>query len=319
MSNSTRAVVVRWRGGDEVRRCVRSLLDDGGPELTRVVLVDSGSGDGGAERLAGEFAEIEVIALEENHGFAHAADRGAFEGDEANLLLLNPDIVVTHGAIDRLVELLADRPGAAGAVPLLEDMEGSSQHRWQLRHLPTATRLALGLPGKSISAAAPTSPIEVPQPAAAAWLVRRSVWEDMGGLDPTFAPAWWEDVDFCCRLDSRLGDSEFPFDEGFVVQPDARLRHVGGTSVSALGQSAFLKAYYRNLLHYAARHHPGRLGHIRRGLMLSLAVRMLFYPSRRRAYSAAFDTIRMATPSAQGGLPPATRARSKEGRPGQSR
>lgn len=319
MSNSTRAVVVRWRGGDEVRTCVRSLLDDGGPELKRIVLVDSGSGDGGAERLTREFAEIEVIPLEENHGFAHAADCGAFEGNEANLLLLNPDTVVTRGAIDRLVELLVDRPRAAGAVPLLEDMEGTSQHRWQLRQLPTAGRLALGLPGKSISAAAPTSPIEVPQPAAAAWLVRRAVWEDMGGLDPTFAPAWWEDVDFCRRLDSRLGESEFPFEEGFVVQPDARLRHVGGTSVSALGQSAFLKAYYRNLLHYAARHHPGRLGHIRRGLMLSLAVRVLFYPSRRRAYSAAFDAIRMATPSAQGGLPPATKARSKEDRPGRSR
>ena len=37
------AVVVRWRGGDEVRRCLRSLTDHGGPALHRVVLVDSGS------------------------------------------------------------------------------------------------------------------------------------------------------------------------------------------------------------------------------------------------------------------------------------
>jgi len=296
MTNSIRAVVVRWRGGDEVRRCVRSLLDNGGPNLKRVVLVDSGSGDGGAERLAAEFAEIEVIPLEENHGFAHAADRGASDGDEPNLLVLNPDTVVTKGSIDKLIALLADRPRAVGAVPLLEDMDGASQHRWQLRRLPTTARLALGLPGRSLSAAAPESPVEVPQPAAAAWLVRRTVWEDMGGLDPTFAPAWWEDVDFCSRLGSRLAESEFAFEEGFVVQPDARLRHIGGASVSALGRSAFLKAYYRNLLHYAARHHPGHLGHIRRGLILSLAGRMLFRPSQREAYKAALDTIRIATP-----------------------
>ena len=74
VTNSIRAVVVRWRGGDEVHRCMRSLLDDGGPDLKHVVVVDSGSGDGGAERLATEFAEIEVIPLGENHGFAHAAE-----------------------------------------------------------------------------------------------------------------------------------------------------------------------------------------------------------------------------------------------------
>jgi len=319
MSSSIRAVVIRWRGGNEVRRCLRSLLDEGGPKLNRTVLVDSGSGDGGAERLAAEFEEIEVVPLEENHGFAHAADRGASEGDEPLLLVLNPDTVVTRGAIDRLAAVLDDHPEVAGAVPLLEDMDGAPQHRWQLRHLPTTTRLALGLPGRSAFAKVPTSPVEVAQPAAAAWLVRRTVWEHMGGLDPTFAPAWWEDVDFCSRLAPRLAEPDFPFDKGFVVQPASRVCHIGGTSVSALGQSAFLKAYYRNLLHYAARHHPGRLGHIRRGLILSLAGRMLIHPSRREAYRAAFDAIRMATPSAQGGLPPATRARSKEGRPGRSR
>ena len=296
MTDSIRAVVIRWRGGDEVRRCLRSLLEEGGPKLNRIVLVDSGSGDGGAEKLASEFPEIEVIPLKENHGFAHAADRGASEGDEEHLLVLNPDTVVTRGAVGRLLTLLADRPRAAGAVPLLEDMNGEPQHRWQLRHLPTTTRLALGLPGRSVSAAAPTSPVAIPQPAAAAWLVRRAVWEDLGGLDPTFSPAWWEDVDFCSRLASSLANPEFPFEEGFVVQPDARLRHIGGTSVSALGQAAFLTAYYRNLLHYSARHHPGHLGQIRRGLILSLVGRMLFRPSKRGAYRAALEAIRMATP-----------------------
>jgi GT2 family glycosyltransferase len=319
MTGSIRAVVVRWRGGDEVRRCVRSLLDDGGPDLRHVVLVDSGSGDGGAQRLAAEFAKIEVIPLEENHGFAHAADRGASEGQEPHLLLLNPDTVVTPGSLGRLVALLADRPGVAGAVPLLENMDGEPQHQWQLRHLPTVSRLALGLPGRRFSASVPSSPIEVPQPAAAAWLVRRVAWEDLGGLDPTFAPAWWEDVDFCSRLGSRLADPDFPFEEGFFLQPSARLRHVGGTSVSALGEAAFYTAYYRNLLRYAARHHPRRLARIRRGLALSLAGRMLFRPSKREAYGAALHAIRMARPAAQGRLPPATRANSKEGRPGRNR
>ena len=287
MTTLVDAVVVRWRGGNEVSRCLRSLLDHGGARLNRVVLVDSGSSDGGAERLAAEFADVRVVALAENHGFAHAADRGAAEGCEPLLLVLNPDIEITSGALDALASLLDERPQVAGAVPLLEDIDGTSQHRWQLRNLPTVSRLARGLPGTSAFSAPPTTPVDVQQPAAAAWLVRRSVWETLGGLDPTFAPAWWEDVDFCNRLRAGLVTAEFPCDVGFVVQPAAHMRHAGGSSVSALGDAEFLKAYYRNLLHYTARHHPGRLGLIRRTLRLSLAGRALLRPARRQAYKAA--------------------------------
>jgi GT2 family glycosyltransferase len=287
MTGIIQAVVVRWRGGDEVRRCLSSLLANAGPLLARVVLVDSGSGDGGAERLTSEFPDIEVIALADNRGFAYAADRGAGEGVEPLLLLLNPDIEVEAGAVDSMVDLLKDRPRAAGVVPLLKGFDDASQHRWQLRHLPGAARLGLGLSGAPAFSTPPQAPVAVPQPAAAAWLVRRTVWEVLGGLDPTFEPAWWEDVDFCARLRDRLGEPGFPADEGFVVEPAARLHHGGGSSVAALGREAFFTAYYTNLLRYTARHHPGRLGLIRKGLQVSLSVRMFFRPEQKQALRAA--------------------------------
>jgi GT2 family glycosyltransferase len=286
---SVRAVIVRWRGGDEIRQCLSSLLGSAAPQLAHVVLVDSGSGDGGVERLASEYPDVEVMALAENRGFAFAAGCGAADGSEPLLLLLNPDIDVQAGAVEALVDLLDSRPRTAGVVPLLTGLDGESQHRWQLRHLPKATHLALGMPGVPAFSSPPSAPAPVAQPAAAAWLVRRSVWEDLGGLDPTYEPAWWEDVDFCARLHGRLGEPGFPADEGFVVQPAARLLHGGGSSVAALGTEAFFSAYYTNLLRYTARHHPGRLGLIRKGLQLSLTVRMIFRPGRRRAYRAALN------------------------------
>jgi GT2 family glycosyltransferase len=291
VSTSVRAIIVRWRGGDEVSRCLHSLLTNGGPRLARTVLVDSGSGDGGAARLASEFPDAEIIGLAQNLGFAFAADRGAADGSEPLLLLLNPDTEVTEGAVERLASLLDNRSGAPGVVPLLEGFDGTSQHLWQLRHLPDVTRLAFGLPGASAFSSPPTSPSPVAQPAAAAWMVRRSVWEALGGLDPTFEPAWWEDVDFCARLRERLGEPGFPADEPFVVEPAARLRHGGGSSVAALGPEAFFTAYYANLLRYTARHHPGRLGTIRKCLQASLAARMVLRPAQREAYRAAMKAI----------------------------
>jgi hypothetical protein len=285
------AVVVRWRGGDEVARCLRALLDHGGAALGRVVLVDSGSGDGGVERLAAAFPAVRVLALSENRSFAWAAGQGVAAGDAPLVLLLNPDTEVAAGAVDALVAFVAERPDAAGAVPLLEGPDGAPQLCWQLRQLPTAWRLASGRPGRRQYGVAPAAPAPVEQPAAAAWLVRRSVWEALGGLDPAFAPAWWEDVDLCARLRQRVGTPGFPAAEGFWVVPAARVLHAGGSSVASLGESAFRVAFHRNLLRYARRHHPRAAGWIAAGLRVSLLARAVARPWRGSGYLAAVRGI----------------------------
>jgi GT2 family glycosyltransferase len=292
VSADVHAVVVRWRGGDEAAACLQSLAHHGGPRLAGVTLVDSGSGDGGAERLAARFGSVRVLALPDNLGFAHAANRGVDAGEAPLQLLLNPDTVLRAGAIDALAALLDERSRAAGAVPLLEGPDGSCQHRWQLRRLPTVRRLAGGRGGAPAFSAPPGAPRPVPQPAAAAWLVRRRVWQALGGLEESFTPAWWEDVDFCARLAARLGDPGLDIGEGFVVQPAARIGHRGGSSLAALGDAGFLAAYTRNLLRYAARHHAGRLGFIRAGLRISLMARAALRPARTAAYRAALQATR---------------------------
>ncbi len=291
MTADTLAVVVRWRGGDEVRACLASILARGGPRLAATVLVDSGSGDGGAENLAAEFPTVRVVALEENLGFAYAANRGAAEGGEPRLLLLNPDTELLPGSLDELARGLDRRPATAGTVPLLEGADGASQHRWQLRRLPTAFRLATGRPGAPAFQAPPTTEEPVAQPAAAAWLVRRSIWQALGGFDESFAPAWWEDVDFCARLEKRRQTDSFPATEGFVVQPAARILHHGGSSVASLGDEAFLSAYHRNLVRYVSLHHPQHASTILACLRLTLRIRAIAQPRRRRAYRAALSSV----------------------------
>jgi GT2 family glycosyltransferase len=282
------AVIVRWRGGDEVARCLRSLHAHGGTHLRSTVLVDSGSGDGGAERLAAEFHGVDVVALDENRSFAWACNRGVEHTSEPMLLVLNPDAELTAGALETLVEHLHHHPEAAGAVPLLIGADGRSQHAWQLRHLPGWIRLAAGLGGApAFTGTAPSEPARVAQPAAAAWLVRRPVWQALDGFDTRYAPAWWEDVDFCARLEAGLGDPETPAREGFRLVPESRVVHMGGSSVGQLSDADFLTAYYTNLLRYAERHHERHLGAIKAGLRMSLLARGVLRPSRLAAYRTA--------------------------------
>jgi hypothetical protein len=288
------AVVVRWRGGDEVRRCLRSLVERGGTSLVRIVLVDSGSGDNGAVRLGEQFPTIEVEALAENRSFAWAAGRGAARCREPYLLLLNPDCEVSAGSLDAMLDFLEGRPEAAGAVPLLTSEDGQPQHGWQLRHLPGVARLAVGRGGAPMFPhGAPAKPSPVEQPAAAAWLVRRTVWDALEGLDPVFAPAWWEDVDFCARLKQRRTRAE-GVGEGFWIVPDARILHLGGSSLQHLSDADFLFAYYRNLLRYAGQHHPGAQVFVRAGLRLSLLARALLRPTRRPAYLQTLRSLASA-------------------------
>ncbi len=285
------AVVVRWRGGDEVDRCLRSLLAQLGPDLDRVVLVDSGSGDGGAERLAASYPEVDVIALAENRSFAHAANAGAATITEELIFLLNPDTEVEEGAVTILVEALEQRPRTAGVVPLLVNADGSTQHLWQLRRLPTVGRLAMGRSGAPAFSSPPSAPERVIQPAAAAWLIRRDVWRALGGFDESFAPAWWEDVDFCARMTHRQDAADFPADEGFVVVPEARVRHQGGSSLEELDRASFLTAFCENLLRYTANHHPKNLSLVRTGLRWSLAAHALVRPRQSGAYLAVRRAI----------------------------
>jgi GT2 family glycosyltransferase len=293
MSGSVTAVVVRWRGGDEVNRCLRSLLTHGGPPLDRVILVDSGSGDRGPELIAKEFSDLDVLALPENLSFAWAANQGAALGTSEFLLQLNPDTELRAGVLESLVGFLVDNPSAAGAVPILEDPGGRSQHRWQLRRLPEARHLAVGRPGPAaFSSDHPDRAAPVSQPAASAWLVRSTVWRALDGLDSGFAPAWWEDVDFCARLARSILDESFPASEGFFVIPGTRVLHTGGSSLAGLSDAEFLTIYHQNLLRYASLHLPDRLAAIHLGLRLTLRIRALRNPSRRRAYLDALRAIR---------------------------
>jgi GT2 family glycosyltransferase len=92
-----------------------------------------------------------------------------------------------------------------------------------------------------------TTPIDVEQPAAACLMVRRDVLDALGGLDETFFPAWFEDVDLC----RRIRQAGWPL----LHVPDARVTHRGGEAMRALGLARFSRAFYRNMRRYARKHH----------------------------------------------------------------
>ncbi len=250
-----RAVVVSWNSAGLVGPAAASV-----PPPARVVVVDNASGDDSAGEA--ERAGAAVVRLAGNTGFGPACNLGAgalagLPPAEA-LLFLNPDAALLDGraTLEALLAELDADPGIAAAAPALE---GDGQGEFQLRRLPSLGSLAReafllnrlfprnrGYLRERYLDRDRSVPFDVEQPAAAALLVRASVFAAVGGFDPAFAPAWFEDVDLCAKI----------LESGYRIRfvPVARASHVGGTTMRALPYDDYLPLYTRNLLRYLRRH-----------------------------------------------------------------
>ena len=80
-------------------------------------------------------------------------------------------------------------------------------------------------------------------------MMRRAVWEELGGFDERFWPLWFEDVDFCRRA----------IDRGycFYYVPSAVAFHTGAHSIPTLTLEMRRVYWYRSLLGYAGKHFHG--------------------------------------------------------------
>lgn len=247
-------VIVTYNSGAEIGECLDAALASG----AEVVVVDNGSHDSTIAEVARRGARL--IANSTNRGFAAAVNQGFSAINCPYILLLNPDAVLLTG-LEPLRDA-SDLPRAAGASGRLVDRSGNSQEGFMFRRLPTAAALVLEV--LLLNRLWPNNPVNrhyrasdmkcescfpVEQPAGAFLMVRRSVWQELGGFDETFHPLWFEDVDFCRRL----------LDRSYLLYytPAAVAKHTGAHSIPQLSVEMRRFYWYRSLLRYTAKHyHP---------------------------------------------------------------
>ncbi len=248
-------LIVTWNSERWIDRCLRSIGAACEGISHEVVIYDNASSDSTLAHV-GQAPLPVVIRSPKNDGFAAGTNRALEQSAGRFVFFLNPDCELEPGALTLLVNFLDQHPDVAAAAPLLQDESGETQREFQLRRLPTLRSFAAEIllvdklfPGNPATSryrfrdADLTHPIRVEQPAAAAFLIRREVFESIGPLDERFAPAWFEDVDFCRRM----------MDAGKQIYaiPAARARHFGGASLEHVGHARFVDVWYRNMWLYA--------------------------------------------------------------------
>jgi len=241
--------------GPKLSDCVQSLAEQTCRDFAVVVVDNSG------EKLARQRIEasqsFEVIENDRNRGFGAAVNQGFTVLNSTYVLLLNPDVVIRSG-LDPLREA-CDLPGSAGAGGQLMGSDGRPQSGFMVRALPTPAALILEV--LLLNRAWPNNPVnrryrvlgkdyskrfKVGQPAGAFLLLRRTIWQELEGFDEGFYPVWFEDVDFCRRIQQRGLD--------LYYVPEAVAKHTGGHSIPWLGVEMRRVYWYRSLLRYSAKH-----------------------------------------------------------------
>lgn len=122
--NALWVVVLNWNGAADTIALLGTLERCRVPvgwELRRLV-VDNGSTDGSADRIAGAFPAVEILRLDTNRRFAggnnpgirHALDEGA-----KAVMLLNNDTEADAALFERLVLALDQDPAAGAVSPLI--------------------------------------------------------------------------------------------------------------------------------------------------------------------------------------------------------
>jgi N-acetylglucosaminyl-diphospho-decaprenol L-rhamnosyltransferase len=251
----TGIVIVTYNSAAEIGACLDAAITTG----AEIVVVDNASSDSTVEEV--QRRGVRVIANSDNRGFAAATNQGFVVLQRPYVLLLNPDAVLKTD-LQPLIRA-CDIPGAAGAGGKLIDSEGRPQIGFMARSLPTATTLVLEslllnriCPNNSVNREYRglgldySKRLGVEQPAGAFLMIRRAVWEELGGFDEGFYPLWFEEVDFCRRAADR----------GYRMyyEPEAVAKHTGGHSLGALALGARRFYWYRSLLKYSAKHFGSR-------------------------------------------------------------
>ncbi len=201
--------------------CLESLLQNAGDDY-ELILVDNGSTDDTA-KLLGRIDGAKILRNNENKGFGYACIQGAGSAAGEYLCFLNNDLVLCPGALQAAVDNFRHDPsiGAVGGKLLLSDgrLQEAGSIVWR-------DGTAWGY-GRGDDASSPKYSFRRPVDycSGALLFTPRTLFDELGGFDQRFSPAYYEDTDYCFKV----------WDKGKKVlyEPQAAVHHYESASMQS--------------------------------------------------------------------------------------
>lgn len=176
-----------------------------------ILVVDNASDDGSVEMVRSKFSRVQLIVNQKNSGFAAANNPALKQAKGEYILLINPDTVVQEDTLQTMVSFFEENHDVGLAGCKILNPDGSLQLACR-RSFPTpwvAFTKIMGLStlfpktklfGKyNLTYLNPDETYEVDAVSGSFMFLRRSVYEQVGGLDEQFF-MYGEDLDWCYRI-----------------------------------------------------------------------------------------------------------------------
>ena len=178
-------------------QCLKSIEDSLPSIPFEVIVVDDGSLDDSAKTLR-SIDGIRLIAKSENQGFIRACNDGARAAKGAYLCFLNNDTEVKSGWLDGLVRTFRDFPGTGLTGSKLLYPNGVLQEAggiiWQDGSAANVGR------GGDASLPIYNYAREVDYCSGASIMIPKPLFEELGGFDEHYTPAYCEDSDLALKV-----------------------------------------------------------------------------------------------------------------------
>ena len=204
-------VIVNYNVRDFLHHALVSLQKASKGLRAEIFVVDNASDDGSVEMVRRRFPKIQLIANKQNLGFAKANNLALQQARGEYILLINPDTVVEENTLRTMLGFLRDHPDAGLAGCKILSPDGSFQPACR-RSFPTPwvaftkiTGLSNLFPRSSLFARynltykSVEESYEVDAVSGSFMMVRRNVYDTVGGLDEAFF-MYGEDLDWCYRI-----------------------------------------------------------------------------------------------------------------------
>ena len=249
-------VIVNYQTPELVASCVESIRKHSIVPDSAVVVVDNGSADGSATRIANECPGIRLLREKDNLGFGHGVNVGVAATDDDIILVLNPDTRFVDRSVEKAAALMRADP-TIGIVGL--DLRNPDQTRQfsarrfyslldvVLRRTPLKQfrpferRNARHLMMDSWNGEA----FETDWVMGTGFLIRRAAFDAVNGMDTTFF-LYMEDVDLCLRV-RKAGWRVVAVVDGVLVHDHQRASASGILSPTG-------RAHLKSLAYFIRRH-----------------------------------------------------------------
>lgn len=248
-------IIVNWNAGKQLCNCIESINRTKKTlfKIDRVVVIDNASSDDSLRKIECSDLQYKIIRNQDNKGFAVACNQGAKGSTAEYLLFLNPDTQLLEDSLDTLMKFIELKKNSNIGIVGIQLLDDFNKISFSCARFPTIGRFLAKIFGlnRIIPRFFPShfmtdwdhkSNRSVDQVMGAFFLVRRTLFEKLGGFDERFF-VYFEEVDFSLRA-LKNGWSSYYFAE-------ARAYHKGGgTSQNVKAKRLFYSLRSRILYFY---------------------------------------------------------------------